>query len=68
MNEHDERRQQYQAELDALNAKCAECIQQNGTVDYQRCEQHCYIGFRIRTLEVQNSDLTGFTHEAWKKN
>ena len=62
----DDRRQEYEAKLAALNDKCQRCIQQNhGVVDYDRCEMHCITGDRIRALDTQYSDITGATHSKW---
>lgn len=62
----DDRRQEYEAQLAKLNAYCSRCIQQNnGIINYQRCEMHCVIGDRIRRLETEFSDVTGASHSKW---
>lgn len=67
MTEEKERAAVYRQKLEALNAKCMECQKRNqGSVNPDRCEMHCTIWFQLRKLETEYSDVTGYTHKAWK--
>lgn len=67
MQDVEERKQAYQKKLEALKRECEKCIKQsNGVINYDRCQMHCRIGFRIRALETEYSDVTGFSHNSWK--
>lgn len=61
----DERKEAFQKKTAELSKRCTICMKQSyfaPTPD--RCEE-CNIGRRIRALETEYSDVTGWTHSKW---
>lgn len=62
----EERRKQYERKVVALEKNCETCRKtQNPTID--RCNYHCSIGRKLRMLEAEYSDVTGWSHNHWKE-
>ena len=61
-----ERKEAYKKQRDELNAKCVDCRKLQ-TPSYERCNYGCSIGKKLRWLETEYSDVTGFSHKNWGK-
>lgn len=57
----EERKDVYSRKRDAISVKCKSCTMRS----YERCDA-CIVGQRLRWLETEYSDVTGFSHDAWK--
>ncbi|MBE5806384.1 MAG: hypothetical protein E7313_06770 [Clostridiales bacterium] len=61
-----ERKDVYERKLNELNQKCLACRKEN-VISFEKCNYGCAIGKRIRWLETEYSDVTGYSHKIWKK-
>ena len=62
-----ERRAEYERKRESLLKICKVCRQQNKIFPptSDRCDYGCDTGKRIRWLETEYSDVTGWTHKKW---
>ena len=60
--EQSKRKQEYERKRENLIANCKKC----NLCSIERCDE-CIIGKRLRWLESEYSDITGWTHKKWKK-
>lgn len=62
----DERREAFERKRADLFKKCSECITQNAYFKPSAdCCDECTIGRRLRFLEAEYSDVTGWSHSKW---
>ena len=67
MEKIETRRQAYERRRTKLEEKCRKCQgQENKTQTPERCEE-CIVGWRLRSLETEYSDITGWSHRKWDK-
>lgn len=60
------RREHYEKKREDLNKNCERCRKtQHPTIE--RCNYHCSIGRKLRMLEAEYSDVTGWSHDHWRK-
>lgn len=61
------REEQYEEKRKKLEKRCQKCKETSLIPpSYDRCDYHCTIGRKIRYLESEYSDVTGWSHENWK--
>ena len=60
-----ERKAAYQRRQEPLEARCKRC-REISSPSIDRCNYHCDNGRRLRMLEVEFSDVTGWSHDNWK--
>lgn len=61
-----ERKEAYERKQKELLAKCAHCTAYNSPTP--ECCENCSTGKRLRWLESEYSDVTGWSHsKMWKK-
>lgn len=58
----EERKKAYERRQSSIKTKCSKC----NNISYDRCNS-CIIGKRLRWLEAEYSDVTGWSHERWGK-
>jgi len=60
------RKEQYEKKREELNAICTRCRKQNSAFPptIERCEA-CSTGKKLRWIETEYSDVTGFSHKKW---
>lgn len=56
-----ERKKAYLQKQEELKTRCYACK----TCSIERCDT-CIVGLRLRWLETEYADVTGFTHDEWK--
>lgn len=59
-----ERRQVYERKQLELSKCCEVCQENKFLSSVEQCE-YCIVGKRIRMLEVEYSDVTGWSHSTW---
>lgn len=59
-----ERKEAYERKRAALNAICEQCMRRGG-IDHERCQMHCSTGNKLRWLETEYADVTGWSHNKW---
>ena len=59
------RKEQYETKMKQLEVRCVRC-RKIEMPSVERCNYHCFIGFKIRMLETEYSDITGWKHDTWK--
>jgi len=59
------RKETFDRKRQELNLICQRC-RQNSTPSIDRCTD-CTTGRKLRMLEVEYSDVTGWSHDHWKK-
>ena len=57
----EERKEAYLRKQEELKKRCIGCMMKSA----ERCED-CIIGLRLRWIETEYADVTGFSHEIWK--
>ena len=63
----EQRRADYERKCAEHNSRCETCIKQSSfPITAERCGE-CTICRKLRMLEVEYSDVTGWSHETWKK-
>lgn len=61
------RREVYDRKKDALLKTCDACRARSGMPTIDHCNYGCTTGRRLRYLETEYSDVTGWDHESWNK-
>lgn len=61
------RKEQYEKKREELSKICVRCRNQNQTFPptADRCDS-CRTGKKLRWLETEYSDITGFSHKTWQ--
>lgn len=54
----------YQKKQNELLTQCNKC-RKVSTPSFERCNYDCTIGRRLHMLEVEYSDVTGWSHKHW---
>ncbi len=61
------RKEQYEEKRDELLKICEKCRKNTKTPpSIDRCNYHCSTGTRLRMLEAEYKDVTGWGHDSWK--
>lgn len=55
----------YETKKKELSQICENC-RKTQSPSTERCEYHCSNGRRLRWLEAEYSDVTGWNHKRWK--
>lgn len=58
------REEEYEKKRRVLEEKCIECCRKSMPT-IERCAYGCTIGRRLRRLETEYSDVTGWSHKKW---
>ena len=56
-----QRKNAYEKKQQELKKYCANCK----SPSVEHCEYGCNIGRKLRYLEAEDADVTGWTHELW---
>ncbi len=59
-----DRKETYEKRRKELEEKCKRCHKQSNP-SWDRCHYHCSIGRKIRMLEAEYADITGWSHNTW---
>lgn len=59
------RQESYNEKRKKLSKRCEDCRKSIFPPTSERCNE-CTIGRKLRMLEVEYSDVTGWTHNIWK--
>lgn len=62
---HAERKAAYERKQAEMLERCKRCMK-NGQPSTERCTYHCDNGKRLRWLEAEYSDVTGWSHQNWR--
>lgn len=60
------RKEDYEKLRDELTKKCVICRSHNSPT-IECCDYSCSTGKKLRWLETEYSDVTGWGHKAWNK-
>lgn len=58
------RKEQYENKRKEISAQCTKCRGRKYPPPLERCEE-CTTGRRLRMLETEYSDVTGWSHSKW---
>ena len=61
-----ERKEAYERKRKELEEKCILCRKQQ-TLSFERCNYGCTTGKKLRMLEAEYADVTGWSHKMWNK-
>ena len=61
-----DRKEKYERRREELLKQCEIC-RKTQKPTYERCNYGCTTGKRLRWLETEYSDVTGWSHEKWGK-
>lgn len=65
-NAEETRREAYERRQKELMDKCSECRKRSTfPPSFERCNYDCTTGRKLHMLEVEYSDVTGWTHQKW---
>ena len=59
------RRAAYERKQEGMLEQCKRCMK-NGQPSFDHCNYHCSNGKRLRWLEAEYSDVTGWSHQNWR--
>lgn len=60
------RRKIFERKKADLSKTCDVCRKRSGMPTIDHCNYGCTIGRKLRMLEAEYSDVTGWSHELWK--
>ena len=59
------RQENYEKKREELEVQCAKCRTSTFMPTSERCDYGCTIGRKLRMLEAEYSDVTGWSHNKW---
>ena len=65
--ELEKRKKFFEIRREELTMECKRCVTALGMPTVDHCNHGCGTGYRLRMLEVEFADITGWSHEHWGK-